>query len=84
MAKEEENWDSHPQSSSWHHWWRAARGKGGRELGQPSTVILLASLVASSLWKVFLLAVSLGGGGLVDNGEEERRLAMGLVIFMNE
>ena len=32
----------------------------------------------------FLLAVPLGGGGLVDNGEEERRLAMGLVINMKD
>ena len=32
----------------------------------------------------FLLAAPLGGGGLVDNGEEERRLAMGLVINMKD
>ena len=80
MAKEEENWDSHPQSSSWHHWWRAARGKGGKELGQRRKLTPVQEPYPSA----FLLAVSLGGGGLVDNGEEERRLAMGLVIFMNE
>ena len=32
----------------------------------------------------FLLAVSLGGGGLVGNREEERRLAMGLVLSMKD
>ena len=32
----------------------------------------------------FLLAVSLGGGGFVGNGEEERRLAMGLVLSMTD
>ena len=32
----------------------------------------------------FLLAVPLGGGGLVGNEEEERRLAMGLVISMKD
>ena len=65
-------------------------GKGGRKLGQRRNLIPVKVLTPVTAEEgllpqlVFLLAVPLGGGGLVGNEEEERRLAMGLVNSMKD